>query len=418
MGDIEVAGFRIVDRVVGGARDAYIAHREGLPSSRYVLTALELTKETEATLSRDVASLACDCDAFLLVEDVVRCDHRVLLISEQHDAVDLPRLMEHLVANGATFGALCDLGLQLVRAMSALHASDDSNPSVHGAITPQQVLVTRDGELRIQGLGLGVLHDRALARDSLPGEVRCFLAPERFKCEPATRRTDVYGTALSLWWLLSRGSLPDDDGLDIDELSASAPSALWSALADALHVDPEARPDSCAALVEALCPLVDVEDRSEVIWSLEALHATAVVDEQLPVLASVRPDDEDSIPAYTSSIPPDDEDRPTIIQGVPVVEIASHRSNVVTYGEAGPSLGMIQSALSELVNTSSRRVRVRRRRRGGGRTKLGGFVPESVREMAVESARPTPEAPAESDEPRPTKPPAHATPVDLSLIHI
>lgn len=395
MGDIEVEGFRIVDRVVGGARDAYIAHREGQPWPRYVLTALELTQETEAALRRDVESLACDCDAFLRVHDVVRCDHRVLLICEQHDGVDLPRLVEHLAATGATFGALCEIGLQVARAVVALHASDQNTPRVHGAITPQQVLVTRNGDVRIQGLGLGVLHDRALARGTLPEEVSCFLAPERLRGAPITTRTDVYGTALLLWWLLSRGSLPGDDGLDIEELSSNAPSTLWSALAEALDGEPDARPESCAELVEVLAPLVGPEDATEMRWSLEALHATAVVDEQLPVPDSIRPEDDDSIPAYTSSIPPDEEDRPTIIQGVPVVEIASHRSSVVSYGEAGPSLPMIQSALSALVSASTPRVRRRRRRRGDAQTKLGGFAPESVRAIDEPSERAEPNERAE-----------------------
>src|SRR5690606_7679456 len=117
-------------------------------------------------------------------DDVVRCGERVALISKQHDGVDLPTLLRYLQDNGGTLSALWEIGLQLVAAVLSLHLSPPGRSRPHGAIAPHNLMVTWDGHLRIFGLGLARLHDRALRRRRLPAEISTFLAPERFRGSP------------------------------------------------------------------------------------------------------------------------------------------------------------------------------------------------------------------------------------------
>jgi len=137
---------------------------------------------------------------------------------------------------------------------------------VHGDIKPSNILVSKDGRVRVADLGLsraGRGRDRALpVLGGTPG----YLAPELVSCDTSTlegaQKADVYALAATAHWLLA-GHRPcaTPEPADADSRIASGeerrearprtsavpsarlPEPLAEALRPALHLDPAVRPD-------------------------------------------------------------------------------------------------------------------------------------------------------------------------------
>src|SRR5205823_4334442 len=91
------------------------------------------------------------------------------------------------------------LGEQLVRAVGAMHRRS----IIHRDIKPANIHLGSDGQLRLLDLGLaqsGMITVQAPAMAGTPS----FLAPEQFEDAPASVRTDLYATGVTLYYLLTR----------------------------------------------------------------------------------------------------------------------------------------------------------------------------------------------------------------------
>lgn len=152
-------------------------------------------------------------------------------------------------------GAL-DLFDQLVGAVEALHARG----LVHRDLKPENiVLVTGDEYLVLLDFGIAKELSAQPSTVTQEGGIRgtpAYMAPERFFGQPASRRTDIYELAVTLYAMLV-GRLPWDSAADPnDRLDPKRPSALGvalpgeleSVLLRALSTRPEVRPESATAL--------------------------------------------------------------------------------------------------------------------------------------------------------------------------
>jgi eukaryotic-like serine/threonine-protein kinase len=141
---------------------------------------------------------------------------------------------------------------------------------VHCDVSPQNVLVTLDGVVKIVDFGLAratIASGRsALAEDCVGGKLS-FMAPEQADGGPIDRRTDVFALGIVLYRLLTgrhpfegetsperlqRMRDPDAALPAPDQIRAACPRALSKIVVRALERDPARRFTTAAALARAL----------------------------------------------------------------------------------------------------------------------------------------------------------------------
>jgi serine/threonine protein kinase len=163
---------------------------------------------------------------------------------------------------------------EVARALSyAHHLEEDGRPAglVHRDVSPQNVLVSFEGEVKLTDFGIA----RALGASeaTAPGTVKgklAYMAPEQARGEPVDGRTDVFALGVMLWELCAGRRLFARDG------EAATLAALLSA-------EPTSPP---SAWNESVPPALD----AVVLAALErdAARRTASAEELAAALAAIR----------------------------------------------------------------------------------------------------------------------------------
>lgn len=159
-------------------------------------------------------------------------------LSERMDHSNLPRIFErgswrgwHYLAmewvNGVTLTELTEalkardqhlsssavsyLARKLCAALHHAHelVDDDGRPMrlVHRDVTPRNVMVSLDGEIKL--IDFGIARTRRSASSTGAGEIKGtleFLSPEQLRGLPVDRRTDLHGAALTIFYAATQVS--------------------------------------------------------------------------------------------------------------------------------------------------------------------------------------------------------------------
>lgn len=146
-------------------------------------------------------------------------------------------------ARGKPPGEILDACIRAGRGLAAAHAAD----VVHRDFKPENVLCSRDGEVRVSDFGLARAAD-----DNEEGGVLCgtpaYMAPEVLRREPATAASDQYSYCLSVYEMLAGKRPPGGDA----QPHGAIASHVLRALRRGLERDPAARFPSMDVLVAAL----------------------------------------------------------------------------------------------------------------------------------------------------------------------
>ncbi|MGZ8765707.1 MAG: protein kinase domain-containing protein [Acidimicrobiia bacterium] len=182
------------------------------------------------------------------------------------ELIDGLTLRELLDSHGALpVGEAVDITMQVAAALTHAHEHD----LVHRDVKPGNVLVQRDGHVKVTDFGIAKATDQGseLTRAGAVMGTARYLAPEQLQDGTVDARADVYSLALVLYELLV-GRPPfaadSDVATAVARLTADAPAVsavrpdvpagLDAVLARALMRDPAARTLSARAFREELSP--------------------------------------------------------------------------------------------------------------------------------------------------------------------
>src|SRR5438874_9948279 len=192
--------------------------------------------------------------------DIGEAAGRRFITMEYVDGWSLAQLLER--RGTLPLEATVVIGKQLCRALDVVHGQG----VIHRDLKPQNVLLTRGGEVKLTDFGIAEL-DRPPSLESraaVPRGTLAYMAPEQLLGEPIDARTDLYATAAVLCECLT-GS-PPYPATTPESLLARAltggpplvPGPLGDLLRSALSADGGDRPATAAAFHDAL---------AEVAWS-------------------------------------------------------------------------------------------------------------------------------------------------------
>jgi serine/threonine-protein kinase len=148
-----------------------------------------------------------------------------------------------------------ELGVQLARALAAAHEAG----LVHRDVKPQNLLLRRDGVLKLGdfGVAFGLEGTRLTMAGTVLGTA-AYLAPEQARGEEVTAAADVYGAGAVLYELLTGHSPRNPASLaELSEHAAipapqDAPPKLAAIVLRCLSAEPGGRPASAAELAREL----------------------------------------------------------------------------------------------------------------------------------------------------------------------
>ncbi len=200
------------------------------------------------------------------------------------------------------------IAMQVAEALDAAHElhGDHGEPLnvVHRDVSPQNILLSHTGELRLIDFGIAKSRARmhhSATGSSIRGKLR-YMSPEHAKGRSVDRRTDVYALGVVLWEMLTMRPLfwgeTDFDVLTkvqdpvVEPPSAYAPNispALDDAVLSALSPDREGRPQTALAfhrMLSAAVPIAEALDEEQIAELLHAVLGEEMgrVAERMPAL--------------------------------------------------------------------------------------------------------------------------------------
>jgi hypothetical protein len=195
------------------------------------------------------------------------------LAMELIEGVSLRQLQQALTERGETLPVDVALAIADEVADALAHVHERRDPLtgqplhiVHRDISPQNILVTFQGAVKIVDFGIvsSSLRQERTASGMVVGKLH-YMAPEQARAEPSTAATDVFSTGVVLWELVTGQRFwgDADKGVIAMELSDGTftpsydevPAPLRSVLRDAMAPESEARLGSGAALLTALAAI-------------------------------------------------------------------------------------------------------------------------------------------------------------------
>ncbi len=190
------------------------------------------------------------------VLDLASSEEGTYVVMEYVDGLDLRALVRR--AGPLPIPLALYVGREMARALDYAHRRRDDGGQplflVHGDVTPSNVLMSAEGEVKLADFGiaraLGVAAPGRAVRGGTPG----FMAPEVEAGAAPTLRADIYGLGMTLYHALT-GKRQGDAGFAPRTLRAARPDSspeLEALLARAVATEPRERFSSAGQLEEAL----------------------------------------------------------------------------------------------------------------------------------------------------------------------
>ncbi|MBN1962699.1 MAG: protein kinase [Deltaproteobacteria bacterium] len=230
-------------------------------------------------------------------------------------SVNLSMLLVHCADTDQTIPVpvAVSVALQMLQGLSYAHTlkSADGQPMniLHRDITPQNILITKEGWVKITDFGIAKAKNEISTTQ--PGTIRGklgYVAPEQLRTKTADQRVDIFSAGIVLWETLAQrrlfkgedevdtlGKIVDAKIPNLCKLREDISPQLNAVIQRALARDPDARPISAAAfhdeLLAAIQPATGNDYLKESRQFLEAQstlfkqHQPEVKNNETPTLA-------------------------------------------------------------------------------------------------------------------------------------
>jgi len=189
----------------------------------------------------DEASLASQVRHPHVIEilDLGEVDRILYLVMEWVDGEPLNIIMKYAATRGGIPLAIAvSITAQACRGLHAAHELRDENGTlvglVHRDVSPQNVLLTYEGVVKVVDFGVAKATGRA-ASDTEAGQLKgkiAYMSPEQLRGERIDRRTDVFAMGILLY-MMTTGTHPfrgDDQSQTIRRISDDEPVTPPSAI--------------------------------------------------------------------------------------------------------------------------------------------------------------------------------------------
>jgi serine/threonine-protein kinase len=182
---------------------------------------VESAREFEAEVSL-LSQL--DHPGIVKLEDFFFEQGRVYVVLEH---IDGQSLRQRVQENGPLSEAeVVRIGKSICTVLEYLHGGDP--PIVHRDITPENILITAAGDVKVIDFSLAVRQDGRQTTGSCAKQ--CFTPPEQFR-EEVTLQSDLYSLGATLYYLLT-GSTPKPISCSSPKQKAAQVSSELSAIVE------------------------------------------------------------------------------------------------------------------------------------------------------------------------------------------
>jgi serine/threonine protein kinase len=295
----------------------------------------------------DEASLASQVRHPHVIEilDLGEVDRILYLVMEWVDGEPLNIIMKYAATRGGIPLAIAvSITAQTCRGLHAAHELRDENGAlvglVHRDVSPQNVLLTYEGVVKVVDFGVAKATSRA-SNETEAGQLKgkiAYMSPEQLRGERIDRRTDVFAMGILLY-MMTTGTHPfrgDDQGQTIRRISDDEPvtppssivpgypAGLEAVVLQALAKDAGKRyptaNDMLIGLTRALPPSMRPSTDEEVAEFLRALLPDRLEKRKSLIKAALEAADRreagKSLPRVPSGVSDTPDEAPTVLEGL------------------------------------------------------------------------------------------------------
>jgi len=193
------------------------------------------------------AAARCSHPNIVTLFDVGRTQHGPYLVLE---LLQGQTLAARLRRGPMSPGEALRIAVEVAKGLAHAHAQG----IVHRDLTPRNVFLCNDGQVKVLDLGMAHVFGRPLVEGGTPG----YMAPEQRRGAPEDERTDVYALAAVLCHMLGgelRERVEENDGPVHALPTGAVEPALEALIGRMLELDPVARPRDAGEVLAALTAL-------------------------------------------------------------------------------------------------------------------------------------------------------------------
>jgi hypothetical protein len=326
-----MGAYEVTCRLSDQSRGYLVRKAEGPELVQYALHLIDPPADSAGLARREIERFSrLSHPALAALVEVFDHEDSLALVFERAEGLRLDRLKGYLDRDRERLpdAAVWQMGWQTMGALALAHLARDERgalaPFVHGMLSPRDILVTWDGEIRVEGLCPHLVSQGRPDEEVDRAPASVWLAPEVRRGDQPSAKSDAYSVAMILRALLT-GRPPEAMGASFRPLASARPDLpgdVAHALDRALDAAPRLRP-SCAELSQRLAGLANITASQAVLresmelyqalWGLWSVAAPEVWSQEEPVLPGHEPettDDhgdretsaDDSVPARDSTV--------------------------------------------------------------------------------------------------------------------